>query len=481
MSMRTRMTVLVSAAVALAVIASSLIAWMMIRGWMVEELDESLLAKVPQAGRIERIAGRLPEGALADDGLLHVNGLIQRDQVAVQLLGPDGAVDLQLAPPEFADDLSALAANEESLPVPLAGAPRLDTVEIAGEKYRVLSTRVGDSATVMRLFQPLASLEQTLAAIGWTLAATAAAGVALAAGVGWVVAAAAVRPVHRLVEAAEGVTATGDLSRRVQLRHSVKARQGKDELDRLGESFNSMLCALETSRSQQRELLENAGHELRTPLTVLRNDFGLLARLERASTAAGAERRQLIDDLDMQVVALADEVDQILTLARGDTVEEPRQLAALSEIVQQGAARVRRLDAAVTVNVDAQPATAVVYPGALERAVVNLVRNAVQACAGGGVVTVVLRTTVSAHRIEVLDDGPGLDPGEIPRLFQRFFRGASGRMRPGSGLGLAIVDQAAALHGGTVRAMNRPEGGARFILEWPSATHGVESPSGRGS
>ncbi|MFL1377760.1 sensor histidine kinase [Nocardiopsis protaetiae] len=471
MSLRTRLTVLVSAAVALAVIAASLIAWALIRGWMLGEMDTSLLARVPDAGRIERVAGQLPEGAPAADRLFHVNGLIQRDQVAVQFVGPGGTVEHQLAPPGFSDELSALPAGGVSLPAPPAGDPRLDTVTIAGEDYRVLSTRVGESATIMRLFQPLASLEQTLTAIGWTLAATAAAGVALAAGIGWVVAATAVRPVHRLVAAAEGVTATGDLSRRVRLRSRKRARQGKDELDRLGESFNSMLRALESSRAQQRELLENASHELRTPLTVLRNDFGLLARLERAGTGVEEERQELIEDLDTQVAALAEEVDQIVTLARGDTAEEPRRLTPLTEVVEQAAARVRRLDPAVSVIVDAHPATAVVHPVALERAIANLARNAVQACAGGGTVTILLRTTASAHRIEVLDDGPGLDPDEIPRLFRRFFRGAHGRTKPGSGLGLAIVEQVAAMHGGEARAMNRPGCGACFVLEWPSATH----------
>jgi two-component system sensor histidine kinase MprB len=478
MSMRTRLTVLVSAAVALAVIAASLIAWAMIRSWMVGEMDDSLLARVPDAGRIERITGQLPEGALADERLFHVNGLIQQEQVAVQFLGPDGGVERQLAPPAVSEQLRALPVDGVSLPVPVEGEPRLDTVTIAGEDYRVLSTRVGESASIMRLFQPLSSLEQTLTAIGWALAATAAAGVALAAGVGWLVAAAAVRPVHRLVDAAEGVTATGDLSRRVRLGRRKRVRQGKDELDRLGEAFNSMLRALETSRAQQRELLENASHELRTPLTVLRNDFGLLTRLERTGAGTEDERRQVIDDLDTQVAALADEVDQIVTLARGDAVREPRRIASLPEVVEQAAARVRRLDPAVAVTVDAQPATAVVYPVALERAVANLARNAVQACAGGGTVTITLRTTASAHRVEVLDDGPGVDPDEIPRLFQRFFRGAHGRARPGSGLGLAIVEQAAALHGGEARAMNRPEGGARFVLAWPSATHAATAVAG---
>ena len=305
MSMRFRLTVLVSLAVALAVLAVSLIAWTMIRSWMAGEMDDSLLAKVPDAGQIERIAGELPDGAMPGSRLFHVTGLIQRDQAAVQFLAADGTVERQLASPSFNDTLSAMSTEGVTLPVPVTGGPRLDTVTIADENYRVLSVRVGDSSTIMRLFQPLTSLEQTLTAIGWALAATAAAGVVLTAIAGWVIAAAAVRPVHRLVEAAESVTFTGDLSRRVQLRSRARKRQGKDELDRLGASFNSMLSAVQTSRAQQRELLENASHELRTPLTVLRNDFGLLARLERAETDAEVDRRQLIKDLDGQVAALA--------------------------------------------------------------------------------------------------------------------------------------------------------------------------------
>ncbi|MFK4790478.1 sensor histidine kinase [Microbacterium sp. ZW T5_56] len=232
---------------------------------------------------------------------------------------------------------------------------------------------------------------------------------------------------------------------------------------------------MQTSRAQQRELLENASHELRTPLTVLRNDFGLLARLERAETDAEVDRRQLIKDLDGQVAALAHEVDQIVTLARGDVMEEPRGLVSLPEIVEQAVTRTRRLDPTVEILTDTQPSTAVVYPAALERAIANLARNAVQACAGGGTVTITLRTTATSHRIEVLDDGPGLDQEEIPRLFRRFARGTHGRTKPGSGLGLAIVDQVAALHGGKATAQNRPDGGACFILEWPTATHSASA------
>lgn len=464
MSIRSRITVLVAAAVALAFIAASLIAWGMIRSSMFAQLDDSLLAKVPDAGRIQTLSEQLPADAMARERLLGFNRLIQDDQAAVQFLGPDGSVSRQIAPPGLG--LESVAVHD--LPIPSRGEPRLDTVAIDGADYRVLSTTAGNAGSLMRLFQPLGPLQETLTAVAWSLAGIALAGVTLAAGLGGLVARTALRPVHRLVAATESVTKTGNLSRRVPVHVG-----SRDELTRLSESFNAMLSALESSRAQQRELLENASHELRTPLTVLRNDFGLLTRLEQREERGDGERQQLIDDLESQVVALADEVDQIVTLARGDMTAEPRRLVSLSDLLEQAATRVRRLNPLVTVSVDAKPCSAVVFPGALERAVTNLARNAVQVSPDGGDVLITLGVTAQGYRVEVSDDGPGLAPDEIPHLFQRFFRGAGSRERHGSGLGLAIVEQAAAMHGGRAGAMNRREGGARFTLTWPSTSRGA--------
>ncbi|MCH8560757.1 HAMP domain-containing sensor histidine kinase [Nesterenkonia sp. DZ6] len=460
MSLRSRITILVASAVALAFVVAALLAWTMIRSVMMTQLDDTLLGRVPDAGEIQSVSEELPSGAMARDRMLRFNSLTQDDQVAVQFIGPDGSIDRQLAP----RSLSLETPEVQDLPAPTSEEPRLDTVAIDGVSYRVLTTAVGGTGSLMRLFQPLTALEQTLSAVAWALTGIALVGVTVAAGLGWLVARTAVRPVQRLVAASEAVTATGNLSRRVPVRAGAR-----DELARLSTSFNSMLSALESSRTQQRELLENASHELRTPLTVLRNDFGLLARLERTETGNGGDREQLIQDLDSQVTALADEVDQIVTLARGDTTAEPPVSVPLRELLEQAAKRVRRLNPQVTVHVDAPLDQAVVFPNALERAVTNLARNAVQVSPDGATVTIALKVTPETCSIEVCDEGPGLADLEIPLLFQRFFRGTGSRERHGSGLGLAIVEQAAQLHGGRVVTGNRPGGGARFTFSWPTA------------
>ena len=460
MSLRSRITMLVAAAVALSFIAAALISWTMIRSLMFAQVDEALLAKVPDAGQIQSVTEQMPADVMARDRLLRFNSLIQDDQVAVQFLRPDGSIDRQFAPPSLGLEVPEV----ENLPVPSSGEPRLDTVPVDGVNYRVLSTAVGDAGSLMRLFQPLSPLERTLSAVAWALTGIALAGVTLAAGLGWLIARTAVRPVHRLVAATEAVTATGNLSRRVPVRLGAR-----DELTRLSESFNAMLSALESSRAQQRELLENASHELRTPLTVLRNDFGLLTRLEQREKRSDRERQQLINDLDSQVTALSEEVDQIVTLARGDITGEPLSSVSLSDLLEQAATRVRRLNPLVTVTVHAEPCVAAVFPHALERAVTNLARNAVQVTPDGGTVQISLSGTPKGYRVDVSDDGPGLAPHEVQFLFQRFFRGAGSRERHGSGLGLAIVEQAAGLHGGRAEAKNRRGGGAQFTLTWPAA------------
>jgi two-component system sensor histidine kinase MprB len=109
-----------------------------------------------------------------------------------------------------------------------------------------------------------------------------------------------------------------------------------------------------------------------------------------------------------------------------------------------------------------------VRPVALERAVANLVRNAVQVSDDGDHVEVVLDEADGWMVVQVLDRGPGIAEEDLPRIFDRFYRGASARERSGSGLGLAIVAQVVGLHGGEVAAGNRPSGGAVFTLRVPS-------------
>lgn len=465
MSLRARLTALVSVAVALAIVVSALVSWGLLRQTLLHDIDDRLLTRQEQLTRIPDPASLLPNGSTVDRRLLR---LVEDEPMGIQLVARDGGVVRQLT---FGAAARAVADPSWTPPEPVTSAPRLDDVTLEGHAYRLLSVELPGGA-ILRLFQPMESVVATLTQAGWALAATAATGVALAAAIGWIVSRSALRPVTRLLAATESVRRTKDLAARIDV-----PTGRRNELGRLAESMNAMLAALETARGEQRELIENASHELRTPLAVLRNDFGLLLRAEAAGSPGlpADERRTLVQDLDAQVAALGELVDEIVTLSRGESESERVAPVALRALVERAAGRTRRENPAVTVTVTGDD-EAEVRPAMLERAVTNLVRNAIQASRDGGEVEVELLRRDGRHVIEVRDRGHGLDPDELPRLFDRFVRGRASRAHRGSGLGLAIVTQAAAAHDGSVAAAPRPGGGAVFTLSWPTGS----SSSARG-
>jgi len=462
-SLRARLTWLVTAAVAVAVVAATMLAWWGLRHTMLGQLDARLVARAEQMSRVAALTAVFPETA---GGQFRIFAQAQDGPVSFQVAAPDGRVVRELTVDELRD---ALQTGGVELPVLVDGQPRLDTLTIGAGRYRVATVPL-DEGGLIRLFQPMDATEATLRATATHLAGASLAGVGLAAVVGWHVARAGLRPVDRLVAETEAVARAGDVSLRV----GGTSGRAHHEVVLVAQAVNSLLTALERSRDDQRELVENTAHELRTPLTVLRNDFGLLRRAGEALTPA--ERAEVVDDLDMQVEALSEAVTELVDLARGEEAEPALAELDVAAVIHDAVARVRGVAPGVTVRChgpEPLPATGAVSLG---RAVSNLVRNALQVSAPGQQVDVRWRheagTADPAGRgrvvVEVLDRGPGLDPEEIPRLFDRFFRGAAARERHGSGLGLAIVAQAAAHLGGSASAVNRDGGGACFTLCWPA-------------
>ncbi|WP_440901247.1 sensor histidine kinase, partial [Actinosynnema sp.] len=156
----------------------------------------------------------------------------------------------------------------------------------------------------------------------------------------------------------------------------------------------------------------------------------------------------------------------------------------LSDVVAAAAARARARAQHVAVAVDLAPVPVLGDADALERAVLNLLDNAVKWSPPGGVVRVSARAGEDSAGegavVEVSDAGPGIADEDLPHVFERFYRAPAARALPGSGLGLAIVARAAAAHGGAVRAGRSPEGGALLRLTLPRLSHpntGVLSPS----
>lgn len=344
----------------------------------------------------------------------------------------------------------------ETTPEQQPDAVFYDSYTLNGEHVRVyvksLTTGVSISS-IASLSTDDASLSSLL--IWLVLAAVGGTGVAVVAGL--LVARSAVKPVRRLTRAVEHVARTEDLSVKLSI-------DGKDEISRLGTAFNKMTKALATSRDRQRQLIADAGHELRTPLTSMRTNVDLLLRSERTGRELPEGRREkMLTSVDQQLHELSGLVTDLLELSRGQEGGTRRTMrVALHESVGRAIERARLRGPDLNFDVAVEPWYVQGDPTAVDRAVVNLLDNAVKFSPAGGTVTVRLR----GGEYAVADQGPGIDPADLPHVFERFWRSDSARSLPGSGLGLAIVSQVAEESGGKVSLQPAPGGGtvARLCL-----------------
>jgi two-component system sensor histidine kinase MprB len=230
-----------------------------------------------------------------------------------------------------------------------------------------------------------------------------------------------------------------------------------------------MLDSLDTAMRSQRQLVSDASHELRTPLTSLRTNIEVL----RDYSELGAEdREKLLRDLTRESEELSALVSDLVDLARGSQrdlhLREVELDGVVEDVVERASTRFPQLE----FEHRSKPTSVVGDPQHLDRAVWNLVENAAKWSEPGGLVEV----TTEGGEVLVRDHGPGIDPGDRPFVFDRFYRSQSARGRQGSGLGLAIVRQVAESHGGKVELEDAPDGGAAFrltLIEAPSNTNGV--------
>lgn len=290
--------------------------------------------------------------------------------------------------------------------------------------------------------------------------------VALASLLGsWWLAGRAVRPVHEVIDQAEGLGA-GSLDRR------ISSYADTVEYRRLVDVLNTMLERIHRAFETQKRFTADASHELRSPLTVLRGEMELALRRDREA----GEYREVLESSVEEVRRLSAITDNLLTLARSDagTITPDPQPVDAREVVARIVDRLHPVAerSGVTLVLSPDPVPAQVDPGLLGQVAWNLVDNALKFAPTGTEVAVRVAgeglPEPGRLTLTVLDRGPGLgaNPQEV---FQRFFREDPARTRGGSGLGLAIVDAIARAHGGGVKAENREGGGARIVATFMNA------------
>lgn len=319
----------------------------------------------------------------------------------------------------------------------------------------------GASGYSVSFITPLTHMDDSLHSLAIVLSLGGLGGIILASAAGFLVARSALKPVRRLTKAVEHVAATDDLS--VQL-----PVDGADELSRLGRAFNRMTRSLAGSRERQKRLIADAGHELRTPLTSLRTNVDLLLRARRTGRELPEGREGvMLESIDQQLHELSGLVTDLLELSRNAEGIRRTMRVPLHESVQRAVERAKLRGPGLSFDVEIEPWFVQGDPTGLDRAVVNLLDNAVKFSPPAGRVTVRLQH----GEYSVRDQGPGIAPADLPRVFERFYRSDSARSLPGSGLGLAIVAQVADESGGSIR-LESPVGGgtlARLTLPGDSA------------
>jgi two-component system sensor histidine kinase MprB len=431
MSFRARLALVAAAAVALAVVAASGVVYVVVRDQLYSSVDDSL------RNSMERIQAG-PSFPIDEPPQPGVFGGYP------QVVRADGEVFRRPG-----QDLSLPVGNRA---IEVARGERgtfLTNENAGGTHVRVITFEyLPIPGIAIQVARSLEETDRALDRIKLLLIVIAFGGILVAAGLGLVVARAALAPVRRLTQATETVTATGDLSERIDAR-------GRDEISRLATSFNAMLGALEESTRARGQLVADASHELRTPLTSLRTNIEVLAS-ERELPPG--ERERLLSDVVEQLGEMTNLISELIELARGEQPPAELEDVRLDLVAAEAVERTRRNRPGVSFRTDFQESLVHGVPATLDRAVGNLLDNAAKWSPPGGEVEI----AVHDSEVTVRDHGPGIDEEDLPYVFDRFYRARSARGLPGSGLGLAIVRQVAESHGGTVVA-ERAEGGGTLM------------------
>jgi len=247
----------------------------------------------------------------------------------------------------------------------------------------------------------------------------------------------------------------------------LTAPQVRDEIGRLVEIINALLERLERASATERRFASDAAHELRTPLSVLRSGLEVALARDRAP----AENLAALENAHREVVGLCKIAEELLMLARlNGEVSIDRKPVDLGKVANEVVAAVEPLATAKNVELAIEtPSGRAIVDGSvthLRRLVINLVDNALKFTPSGGRIAVEVAGHGDRTTLHVIDTGPGIEPSELPRVFDRFFRGAHANGE-GSGLGLSLCQEIARLHGGQISVSNRTTGGCDFTVTLP--------------
>lgn len=444
-SLSFRLAVASVAAVALAVLLFGIAARIVIADRLHASLDDSLRRRATDVARL----------AVSAPAVLRAPGALESPlsghQLSVEVLDRSGAI--------VARSLSLgakLLPRTDADAAARRGGTGFADAELDGESIRIFAAPIAAaggpaSGGVVLVAGSNEDIEGTEHRLGLLLLLCGAGAVIVGGGLAAFLSRRGTGSLRDLSSSAATIARTEDPDRR------LAQPAGPAEVAELAATLNGMLDALATSRQRERRFLADASHELRTPLTSLRGNVEYVAR-------HGADR-EAIADLESDAARLGRLVEDLLALERESAAEQPRRAVRLDDLVRAAATASENVVIAVE-----GPITVSGEPGAIGRALGNLLENAERHGPVGGEVRVALRRSGSEAEVSVTDAGPGFEPGTEEAAFDRFWRGEN-VAAPGSGLGLAIVRAMAERHGGRAWAAGSTVTFSLPILEQPDDSH----------
>ena len=484
-SLRNRLVLGVVILSTLGFITSGVIAQKQIESFLIHQIDDQLLNVA---------SGALPRVSLAgivDDDFQERGGRQGRDgdddeapptplnqvptNTSLTLLDSNGAVVAgiggELNTVSVRDYIAGYSPTEVA---EFEGEPF--TLQADGENFRVLALPLPSNLGSVAIAQSLKDVDRTLSRLQWLFFFIGFVIVGLIAIASRTVIKVGLRPLSDVEDTAEQIAA-GDLSAR------LPDAKPTTEVGRLTTSLNKMLARIEesfairkTSEDKLRRFVADASHELRTPLTAIRG----FAELHRQGAVAGGEdTKQLLSRIEGESVRMGSLVEDLLLLARLDQAREMAHLPVdIAQVTRDAvaSAQVAGPDHPISLTGDLDELYTLGDEHRIHQVVANLLANARTHTPAGTEIAVSVVQSGDGVQIAVSDNGPGLSEEDQKRIFERFYRADSSRVRidgEGSGLGLSIVDAVMKAHGGSVAVSSELGKGSTFTLFFPRATDGL--------
>ncbi len=366
-----------------------------------------------------------------------------------------------------------LAENLPPPPEPLAaGQVRFYDRTSAEGPVRILAmpVRMGEQANVLLIAVSTTDLERWLHNLRSVfLLLLVFSLVVLALVSGWF-ASGSLRPISTLTRHAEHLAEEirkpgGDTT---QMRLPAELTRRRDELGRLAQAFETLWEQMRRAVTQLRQFVADASHELRTPLTVLRGETELLLEEPRSPQAY----REALETIQEELGKLNRIVEGLFTLTLADAgqLRLAREPLYLNEVLEEACRLAERRAAAKQMRIERSLETELPYTGdesLLRQLFLIFLDNAVKYAPPGSTVRVLLSSDADSIRIRFEDQGPGIAPDELPRIFERFYRGRHGEAQSG-GLCLSIAQAIARAFGGSITCTSHPGQGTCFTLQLPA-------------